>query len=256
MACVGPCHYVVVVPHVGGSKASDIKLVLHREPRIGKAWFLADSILPNEEHVEADVRELPEEIGLKLTLHDLTMLSDAPVRVVLPEGQRHLVYVFSAFVPVPYVTAHLRTHAKLEHVVIAQSTVNSDGSYAVPATIDIDGLSLTPAKHGLLPALKRKYELLHFGYVTEWETFRRVVYTHQVLCHEDASLPKQYLCYSRFTSVDYGHVWMLIRGYINQLCDETTTDLRMGVSAPTTNFVGLPVILTKTQRKAAINSNF
>jgi hypothetical protein len=83
------------------------------------------------------------------------MLSDVPVRVALPEGQRQLVYVFSASVPVPYVTANLRTHAKLEQDATAQSTINSDGSYVVPATIDINGVSLSPAKHELLPALKR-----------------------------------------------------------------------------------------------------
>jgi hypothetical protein len=61
MAFVGPGHYVVVVLHVGGSKASDIKLVLHREPRNDKTWFLAGSILRNEEHVDAVVCELLEE---------------------------------------------------------------------------------------------------------------------------------------------------------------------------------------------------
>jgi 8-oxo-dGTP pyrophosphatase MutT (NUDIX family) len=54
----------------------------------------AGSILPNEESVDADVRKLLEETGLTLTLDDLTLLSDAPVRVALPEGQRKLVYVF------------------------------------------------------------------------------------------------------------------------------------------------------------------
>jgi hypothetical protein len=49
---------------------------------------------------------------------------------------------------------------------------------------------------------------------------------------------------------------MLIRGYINQLCGHTPTDLRMGAPSPTTSFVGLPVTLTETQRKAAINSKF
>jgi hypothetical protein len=160
------------------------------------------------------------------------MLSEAPVRVALPEGQRKLVYVFSAFVPVPYVTAHLRTPAKLEQVVTAQSTINSDGSYAVPAMIVIGDLSRTPAKHGLLLALKCTFELLHFGYVTQWETFRRAVYTHQLLYHEDTSLPRQFLFYSRFTSVDSGHVRMLIRGYINHLCGRTPTDLRTGIPAP------------------------
>jgi hypothetical protein len=40
MAFVGHGNYVVVVLHVGGSKAYDIKLVLHREPRTGYTWFL------------------------------------------------------------------------------------------------------------------------------------------------------------------------------------------------------------------------
>jgi 8-oxo-dGTP pyrophosphatase MutT (NUDIX family) len=172
MAYVGPSYYVVVVMHVGGSKASaDIKLVLHRELR--KTWFLAGSILPNEEHVEADVRELLEETSLTLTYDDLTMLSDTPVHVALPEGKLQLVYVFFESIPVSYVIANLRSLAKLEQVVSAQSTINPDGSYVVPTTTGIDGLSITPTKHGLLPALKRKYELLHFGYVTQWETFRQ-----------------------------------------------------------------------------------
>jgi 8-oxo-dGTP pyrophosphatase MutT (NUDIX family) len=70
MAHVGPGHYVMVVMHVGGSKASDIKLVLQREPRIGKTWFPSGSILPNEEHVNAAIRELHEETRLILTPHD------------------------------------------------------------------------------------------------------------------------------------------------------------------------------------------
>jgi 8-oxo-dGTP pyrophosphatase MutT (NUDIX family) len=86
MASVGPGHYVVVVLHAGISKASYIKLVLQREPRIGKAWFPPGLILPNEEHVDVVVRELLEETSLTLSHDDLTLLSDAPVRVALPEG--------------------------------------------------------------------------------------------------------------------------------------------------------------------------
>jgi hypothetical protein len=78
-----------------------------------------------------------------LTHDDLTLLSDAPVRVALPVGQ-HLVYVYSAFVPIPYVTTHLCTLAQLEHVVTTQSTINPDGYYVVPETIDIGGMSLRP----------------------------------------------------------------------------------------------------------------
>jgi hypothetical protein len=58
-------------------------------------------------------------------------------------------------------------HAQLEQVVTAQSTINPDGSYVVPETIDVGGLNLTPAKTGLLPAMKHKSDLLHFGYVTQ-----------------------------------------------------------------------------------------
>jgi hypothetical protein len=60
--------------------------------------------------------------------------------------------------------------------------------------------------------------------------------------------------YSRFSSVDYGRVWLLIRGYINQLSGLTPTDLRVGTPMPTFNLAGLPMTLTETQRKAAVNS--
>jgi hypothetical protein len=201
MAHVGPGRYVVVVLHVSGSKLADCNVVLPREPRLGKTWFRACSILSNEEHVNAAIRELHEETGLILTHDELTLLSDAPVRVALPEGQQ-LVYVYSASVPFPYVTAHLRTHVQLEQVVTTKSTINPDGSYVVPETIDIDGLSLKPAENGLLPSLKQKSELLHFGYVTQWETFRRDVYTSQVLFYDDPSIPRQFFMYPRFSSVD------------------------------------------------------
>jgi 8-oxo-dGTP pyrophosphatase MutT (NUDIX family) len=108
MASARHGRYVVVVLHIGGFKVSDIKLVLQREPSYGKTWFLGGSILSNEEHVNAVVRELHEESGLILTPDDLTLLSYAPVRVALPDGQQ-LVYVFSAYVRVPYVMTHLRT---------------------------------------------------------------------------------------------------------------------------------------------------
>jgi 8-oxo-dGTP pyrophosphatase MutT (NUDIX family) len=157
MASFGPGRYMVVVICVGGTKLSNAKLVLQREPRTGKTWFPAGSVTANEEHVDAAVRELHEETGLTSTPDDLALLSDAHVRVALREGQ-HLVYVYSAFVPVPFVTSHLRTHAQLEQVVTAQSTINLDGSYVVPETLDIGGLNLTPAKTGLLPAVKHKSE--------------------------------------------------------------------------------------------------
>jgi 8-oxo-dGTP pyrophosphatase MutT (NUDIX family) len=99
MASLGPGHYVVVVIHVGGTKLKDVKLALQREPRTGKTWFPAGSILPNEEPADAAVRELHEETGLTLTPDDLTLLSDAHVRVALPQG-RQFVYVYSASIPV------------------------------------------------------------------------------------------------------------------------------------------------------------
>jgi 8-oxo-dGTP pyrophosphatase MutT (NUDIX family) len=87
MASVGHVRFVVVVIHVEGTKLSNIKLVLQREPRTGKTWFPAGSVAANEEHVDAAVRELHEETGLTLTPDDLTLLSDAHVRVALPDGQ-------------------------------------------------------------------------------------------------------------------------------------------------------------------------
>jgi nitrogen fixation protein FixH len=101
-----------------------------------------------------------------LTPDDLTLLSDAPVRVALHVGQQ-LAYVYTASVPVPYVTTHLRTPAQLEQAFTAQLTISPDGSYVVPETIDVGGLNLTPAKTGLLHVMKHKSELLHFGYVTQ-----------------------------------------------------------------------------------------
>jgi 8-oxo-dGTP pyrophosphatase MutT (NUDIX family) len=117
---------VVVVLHVGGSKASDIELVLQREPRLGKTWFPTSSVVPNGEHVDVGVRELHEETGLILPPNDLTMLSNAPVPVAIHEGQQQLVYILSASVPVPYVTTHLRTFAWLVQDVIAKSTINTN----------------------------------------------------------------------------------------------------------------------------------
>jgi hypothetical protein len=183
------------------------------------------------------------------------MLSDAHVRVALPEGQQ-LIYVYSASIHVLFATSHLRTPAQLEQAVTAQSTINPDGSYVVPETLDIGGLTLTPVKTGLLPTVKHKSELLHFGYVTQWETFCRAVYTHIPIFHDDTTIPRQFFMYPRFPSVDAGQVWLLIRGYINQLSGEGPTDLRVGTPMPTRNLAGLSVTLTETQRKAAVNSPY
>jgi 8-oxo-dGTP pyrophosphatase MutT (NUDIX family) len=95
MASVGHGNYVVVVLNVGGSKASNIKLVLQREPRTSKNWFLAGSMFPNEEHFDATVRELREETGLTLTHDDLTILNNNPVRVSLHEASLRLLGICS-----------------------------------------------------------------------------------------------------------------------------------------------------------------
>jgi hypothetical protein len=47
MAYVGLGDYVLIVLHVGGSKASYIKLVLQRKPHTSKTLFLAGFILHN-----------------------------------------------------------------------------------------------------------------------------------------------------------------------------------------------------------------
>jgi hypothetical protein len=140
--------------------------------------------------------------------------------------------------------------------VTAQSIINPGGSYVVPETIDVGGLNLTPAKTGVLPPMTHKSELLFFGYVTQWETFRRAVYTSQALFHDDKTIPRQFYMYPRFSSVDSGPVWLLILSYITQLCGETPNDLRVGTPMPTTNLDGLHVTLTETQRKATVNSPF
>jgi hypothetical protein len=64
-------------------------------------------------------------------------------------------------------------------------------------------------------------ELLHFGYMIQWETFRRAIYTSHTLFCDDTTIPRQFFMYSRFSSVDSCRVWLLIRGYINQLWGDT-----------------------------------
>jgi hypothetical protein len=91
--------------------------------------------------------------------------------VSLLEGEHQRVYVFSTYVPVPYVESNVSTPAKLVQDVTAQSIISYDGTYAIPTTIDIDDLSLTPTKTRRLLEITRKFGLLHFGYVAQWETF-------------------------------------------------------------------------------------
>jgi hypothetical protein len=49
---------------------------------------------------------------------------------------------------------------------------------------------------------------------------------------------------------------MLVKGYINQWCGETPTDLRRGVPAPTTIFAGMDVTLIETQPAVVINAPY
>jgi hypothetical protein len=84
------------------------------------------------------------------------------------------------------------------------------------------------------------------------EAFRGVVISKQLFSHDDTSLSRLLFFFPRFSAVDSRFVWMLIKDNIKQLCTNTPTDLRMGVPAPTTNFVGLSATLTKTQGKSAI----
>jgi hypothetical protein len=84
MVVVGLGNNVVAVVPVGGSKASsNIKLVIQREPRYGKTWFLANSILPNEEPIDVASHDLFKEVGLTSTVDDLTLFSSNPIRVPL-----------------------------------------------------------------------------------------------------------------------------------------------------------------------------
>jgi hypothetical protein len=77
---------------------------------------------------------------MTMTVDDHILFSGNPVRVPLPVGYHQLVHVFTASAQVPYVVVNLRTHAKVEQVVTALSTVHHDGSYVVPTTVDIGEL--------------------------------------------------------------------------------------------------------------------
>jgi hypothetical protein len=136
---------------------------------------------------------LLEETGLTLTLNDLTVLSNNPVRVSLREGKHQRVYVFSASIPVPFAAANIHTPAKIVQDVNAQSTINHNGNYVVQAKIDIDGLSLTPTKTGRQHEIIRKFESFHFDYVAQWENFYRALRaTNKLICHEDMSLLREF----------------------------------------------------------------
>jgi ADP-ribose pyrophosphatase YjhB (NUDIX family) len=83
MVSVGPDNCGVVDLSLESPHASDITLVLQREPRSGKSWCVADIVLPKEKYVDAAVRDLFEEIGLTLTVDNFTVLSGVAVQVPL-----------------------------------------------------------------------------------------------------------------------------------------------------------------------------
>jgi hypothetical protein len=112
----------------------------------------------------------------------------------------------------------------------------------------------TLASFRLVMETKRKFELLDFGYAAEWEYFRGAVIYRQLFLHVDSSLPRQLFFHPRFTNAECGHVWILIKACINELCGQTPTNIPMGVPAPTTNFVGMSVTLIETQCKTPISA--
>jgi hypothetical protein len=136
----------VILLYVGGSKASDIRNILKLKIRIGKTKYCVGLILHDEEDVDAAVCELNEKTCLILSPDDLTLLDNNPFRVSLPEARHQLVYVFTASVPVPFVSASTRTPSIPIQVVSTHSRINPDGTYVVPFTIGIDDLSLAPTK--------------------------------------------------------------------------------------------------------------
>jgi hypothetical protein len=67
------------------------------------------------------------------------------------------------------VRANVRSLAKVEQVDTAPPTISLDGTNVVPELIDIDGLSLTPTKTGLLLAL---YVNLSYFTLATWPNGR------------------------------------------------------------------------------------
>jgi hypothetical protein len=196
MTSLGFGNYVVDVLSVGGLKASDIKLLLQREPRTGKSWFLAASISPYEKQVDAAVRELLAENGLTLIVLDLTLVSGNHLRVPLPARKYSLICVLLAYVSVPYVTANQRTRAKLEEAINTMSTVHINCSYVVPTTVDFSDCLLRRLRLGSLRIL----ELAHFSI--------EIVIEIEVVHSEPASMTGSHLTgpYTQPYMTDYEQV--------------------------------------------------
>jgi hypothetical protein len=54
----------------------------------------------------------------------------------------------------------------------------------------------------MLKETQRKFELLHFAYVAQWEAFRGAVISKQLFANDDTSLPRQLFVSTRFTAAD------------------------------------------------------
>jgi hypothetical protein len=90
---------------------------MQRDHLAGKTWFHAGDVLPNEEHEDAAVRVVFEEICLPMmSTDDLTMLrcEVVSVRIRVPDSKTRLVYDDANYAPYPYVSIHLRTPSKVE----------------------------------------------------------------------------------------------------------------------------------------------
>jgi hypothetical protein len=102
------------------------------------------------------------------------------------------------------VIVNIRTPSKVEHVVIAQSTVHLEGYYVVSTTVDIDGLTMIPFVTWFVEKPQRKQELFYFGFVAQWQPFRAAVLSRQMYVHQ----------YSFVTST-------IIQQYIARQCTST-----------------------------------
>jgi hypothetical protein len=98
-----------------------------------------------------------------MAVDGLTMLCGKVISVPLTDNKKQHVYVYVAYVPVPYVTVNLRTPFEVEQVVLSQSIVKPYGVYVVLVSIAIDGLNLTHYIIGAAKATHPKHELIHFG---------------------------------------------------------------------------------------------
>jgi hypothetical protein len=56
----------------------------------------------------------------------------------------------------------------VDQAIVSQSNIQHDDSYVIPATIALNGLTMTPVVTGAVKATQMKYELLHHGSVAQW----------------------------------------------------------------------------------------